>query len=246
MARPNASRRTRRRSSKSPGRGQPRGHRGRAVPLRADVRSRTTSCASELSDRTIPVSGAPAIIEDLLAGRASSHDGRDRVAARRRRTRLTTSRDRRPLRRDRGGRTVSTRSPRCAPRCRSTPSSSERLAAALSQATGKQVEVKVIVDENVLGGIVARIGDTVIDGTVRHRLGSAEGTHLMTWRVQPSIPTTSPRRCASTSRASSPTSSRSAWGASSRSATASRACRACPTRPSTSCSSSKAAPSASR
>ena len=46
----------------------------------------------------------------------------------------------------------------------------QRLAVALSQATGKQVEVKVIVDENVLGGIVARIGDTVIDGTVRRRL----------------------------------------------------------------------------
>jgi F-type H+-transporting ATPase subunit delta len=45
-----------------------------------------------------------------------------------------------------------------------------RLAAALSQATGKQVEVKVIVDEKVLGGIVARVGDTVIDGTIRHRL----------------------------------------------------------------------------
>jgi F-type H+-transporting ATPase subunit delta len=45
-----------------------------------------------------------------------------------------------------------------------------RLARALSEATGKQVEVKVIVDESVLGGVVARIGDTVIDGTVRHRL----------------------------------------------------------------------------
>jgi F-type H+-transporting ATPase subunit delta len=45
-----------------------------------------------------------------------------------------------------------------------------RLARALSEATGKQVEVKVIVDETVLGGIVARIGDTVIDGSVRHRL----------------------------------------------------------------------------
>jgi F-type H+-transporting ATPase subunit delta len=45
-----------------------------------------------------------------------------------------------------------------------------RLAAALSKATGKTVEVKVIIDENVLGGIVARIGDTVIDGTVRRRL----------------------------------------------------------------------------
>jgi F-type H+-transporting ATPase subunit delta len=45
-----------------------------------------------------------------------------------------------------------------------------RIAEALSRATGKQVEVKVIVDESVLGGIVATIGDTVIDGTVRHRL----------------------------------------------------------------------------
>jgi F-type H+-transporting ATPase subunit delta len=45
-----------------------------------------------------------------------------------------------------------------------------RIATALSQSTGKQVEVKVIVDESVLGGIVATIGDTVIDGTVRHRL----------------------------------------------------------------------------
>jgi F-type H+-transporting ATPase subunit delta len=46
----------------------------------------------------------------------------------------------------------------------------QRLAAALSRATGKRVEVKVVVDESVLGGIVARIGDTVIDGSVRHRL----------------------------------------------------------------------------
>ena len=52
----------------------------------------------------------------------------------------------------------------------------ERLAAALSRATGKQVEVKVIVDEDVLGGIVARIGDTVIDGTVGRRLAQLKET----------------------------------------------------------------------
>jgi F-type H+-transporting ATPase subunit delta len=46
----------------------------------------------------------------------------------------------------------------------------QRIGDALSRATGKQVEVKVIIDESVLGGIVATIGDTVIDGTVRHRL----------------------------------------------------------------------------
>lgn len=45
-----------------------------------------------------------------------------------------------------------------------------RLAEALGRATGKTVEVKVIVDPSVLGGLVARVGDTVIDGTVRRRL----------------------------------------------------------------------------
>jgi F-type H+-transporting ATPase subunit delta len=45
-----------------------------------------------------------------------------------------------------------------------------RLADALSASVGKQVEVKVIVDPTVLGGLVATVGDTVIDGTVRHRL----------------------------------------------------------------------------
>lgn len=46
----------------------------------------------------------------------------------------------------------------------------QRLAQALSTATGKQIELKVVVDPAVLGGLVATVGDTVIDGTVRHRL----------------------------------------------------------------------------
>ncbi len=45
-----------------------------------------------------------------------------------------------------------------------------RLAHALSSNLGKEVEVKVVVDTSVLGGLSARVGDTVIDGTVRHRL----------------------------------------------------------------------------
>ena len=45
-----------------------------------------------------------------------------------------------------------------------------RLEQALGQATKKNVEVKVVVDPEVLGGIVTRMGDLVIDGTVRHRL----------------------------------------------------------------------------
>jgi len=45
-----------------------------------------------------------------------------------------------------------------------------RLAAALANATGKNVNVKVVVDPSVLGGVVATIGDTVIDGSVRTRI----------------------------------------------------------------------------
>ena len=45
-----------------------------------------------------------------------------------------------------------------------------RLADALGRATKKSIEVRVVIDPSVLGGVVARIGDTVIDGTVRHRL----------------------------------------------------------------------------
>ena len=46
----------------------------------------------------------------------------------------------------------------------------EELARALSKATGKNVTVKVLIDPSVIGGIVATVGDTVIDGTVKRRL----------------------------------------------------------------------------
>lgn len=52
----------------------------------------------------------------------------------------------------------------------------DRLERALGKATGKQVEVKLIVDPTVLGGLVARVGDTVIDGTIRYRLESLRDT----------------------------------------------------------------------
>ena len=45
-----------------------------------------------------------------------------------------------------------------------------QLADGLSKATGLNIELKVIVDPSVMGGVVAKIGDTVIDGTVRRRL----------------------------------------------------------------------------
>jgi F-type H+-transporting ATPase subunit delta len=46
----------------------------------------------------------------------------------------------------------------------------DRLRAALANATGKQVNLKVIVDPSVRGGLVATVDDTVIDGSVRTRV----------------------------------------------------------------------------
>jgi F-type H+-transporting ATPase subunit delta len=45
-----------------------------------------------------------------------------------------------------------------------------RLGEVLSAAKGRPVDVKVIVDPSVLGGVVTTIGDEVIDGSVRRRL----------------------------------------------------------------------------
>ena len=51
-----------------------------------------------------------------------------------------------------------------------TDDQKSRLADALGKATGKQVEVKVILDPSIKGGLVAQVGDTVIDGSIRRRL----------------------------------------------------------------------------
>jgi F-type H+-transporting ATPase subunit delta len=45
-----------------------------------------------------------------------------------------------------------------------------RLEEKLSAATGKQVKAKVVVDPALVGGLVAKVGDTVFDGSVKSRL----------------------------------------------------------------------------
>ena len=52
----------------------------------------------------------------------------------------------------------------------------QRLAAALSKRFGHKVAVKVNVDTAILGGLVTRVGDTVIDGSVRSRLEQLRAT----------------------------------------------------------------------
>ena len=51
-----------------------------------------------------------------------------------------------------------------------TDDQKQRLVAALEAKTGKKVELKVIIDPTVLGGLVAQVGDTVIDGSIKTRL----------------------------------------------------------------------------
>lgn len=46
----------------------------------------------------------------------------------------------------------------------------ERLREVLNRATGKRVDLKVVVDPAVVGGVYAKVGDQVIDATIRRRL----------------------------------------------------------------------------
>lgn len=46
----------------------------------------------------------------------------------------------------------------------------KQLADALSKATGRPVEVRVVLDQTVIGGVVAKVGDEIFDGSVRSRL----------------------------------------------------------------------------
>jgi F-type H+-transporting ATPase subunit delta len=51
-----------------------------------------------------------------------------------------------------------------------------RLEEALSRATGRKIEAKVVVDPTLVGGVVARVGDLVFDGSIASRLEDAKRT----------------------------------------------------------------------
>ncbi len=52
-----------------------------------------------------------------------------------------------------------------------TDADRESLTASLSKALGKTVVPHVHVNQAILGGVIVRVGDTVMDGSVRRRLG---------------------------------------------------------------------------
>ena len=122
-----------------------------------------------LSDDQIPPGKRQAIVEDLLGGRATPTTVQlvSMVVGSGRSRDLPAIIDRWSS----GPPTPRTsRWPRSAPRSPLTADQQDRLKAALANATGKNVSLKVIVDPSVLGGLVATVGDTVIDDTVRTRL----------------------------------------------------------------------------
>jgi len=122
-----------------------------------------------LTDELVPAERRQAIVEDILGKKASTTTtalvsfvvgagrGRDLPAI------IAKLVDRAAAEKDRALAEVRSAIPL-------TDDQQRRLAAALANATGKQVEVKVVVDPSVLGGAVATVGDAVIDGTVRTRL----------------------------------------------------------------------------
>lgn len=119
-----------------------------------------------LTDEMVPAARRQSIVEDLLGKRASpttvnlisfivgSGRGRDLPAI------VNRLVERAASEKDRAVAEVRTA-------VALTDDQKTRLAAALANATGRQIELKVVVDPSVLGGVVAQVGDTVIDGTVR-------------------------------------------------------------------------------
>lgn len=59
-----------------------------------------------------------------------------------------------------------------------TPTQEQAIATALQKHSGKDVRMKCTVDPSILGGVVARIGSTVIDGSVRTKLNQLKNALL--------------------------------------------------------------------
>jgi F-type H+-transporting ATPase subunit delta len=122
-----------------------------------------------LTDEMVPAAKRQAIVEDLLGGRATgtttqlvsmvvgSGRGRDLPAIIDRLVARASS-----------SKNLSVAEVRSAVAL--TDDQQDRLRAALANATGKQVNLKVVVDPSILGGLVATVDDTVIDGSVRTRV----------------------------------------------------------------------------
>jgi F-type H+-transporting ATPase subunit delta len=122
-----------------------------------------------LTDPALPLDRKTAVIEELIGNKASPHTiglvvfvvaqgrGKDLSRIIEAMVELSAEQRRRALAE------VRTAVPLDAKR-------RDQLAKALSKATGKDVELKVLVDPAVIGGVVAQVGDQVFDGSIRRKL----------------------------------------------------------------------------
>jgi len=124
---------------------------------------------STLADQSVPVPRRQQVVEDLLGGKASATTtaliymvvGAGRAAE------LPAIVDA-LVERSAASRNKAVATVRSAVDL--TADQRDRLAAAINTRTGKAVEIKVVIDPTVLGGVVTEIGDDIIDGSVRRRL----------------------------------------------------------------------------
>lgn len=136
----------------------------RAIDGSADLRS-------TLTDPALPLDRKRAVIDDLVGGRASRTTmtaismlvGLSRVGELGEIAKLLSERSAASV----GKKLAEVRSA-----VELDDATVQRLAAALEKQTGTPVEVRTVVDPSIVGGIVTRVGDTVIDGSVRSQLES--------------------------------------------------------------------------
>ncbi|MEU2347630.1 F0F1 ATP synthase subunit delta [Modestobacter sp. NPDC049651] len=142
---------------------------GRIVDGDADL-------ARVLGDSTAPREGKAALLDRLLTGKVSP------VTERLLRNRLTTSNVRNVATEiERLSTAAAGRRGRYVARVTSagplTAAQEARLAGVLERLYGRTMDLQVQIDPEVLGGLVVRVGDEVIDGSISHRL-EATGRRL--------------------------------------------------------------------
>jgi len=124
---------------------------------------------STLSDEQIPAEKRQAIIEDLLGGKATSTTTQlvSMVVGSGRARELPAIVDQ-LVDRASSSKQLAVANVRTAVPL--TADQEARLKAALENATGKSLNLKATVDPSVVGGVVATVGDDVIDDSVRTRI----------------------------------------------------------------------------